>query len=73
MAFNPLTGGRETDEPSLCLGDVVQAFLLSKEDRNHSKILLMLTRDMEVCTHICSSLSTSHPLGTNGFLSSGHP
>lgn len=48
MAFNPLTGEGQVTEPTLCLGDVVQTFLLAKEDRSHSKILLMLTREMEV-------------------------
>ena len=51
VAFNPLTGVVESTEPTLCLGDVLQIFLLAKEDRNHSKILLLLTRDMEVSGH----------------------
>lgn len=49
MAFNPLTGSTESSEPTLCLPDLLQTFLLSKEDRSHSKILLFLTREMEVC------------------------
>lgn len=48
VAFNPLTGETDTT-PTVCLPPLLQTFLLSKEDRTHSKILLMLTKELEVC------------------------
>ena len=52
MTFDPLTG-EATSDPTLCLPPLLQTFLLLKEDRTHSKILLMLSEDLEVL-HVCS-------------------
>lgn len=59
VAFNPLTGSPSNGRPTLCLPALLQTLLLGKEDSNHSKILLMLTADMEVISYPESQEVTS--------------
>ena len=59
MAFNPLTGSAGGLSPT-CLPDIIQALLLSKEDHTHSKIILFLTRELEVVSYPSSHDVISH-------------
>lgn len=47
-AFNPMTGSGISLKPT-CLPQILQTTLLPVHDHTHSRILLMLTKDLKVC------------------------
>ena len=47
-AFNPMTGEGFSPK-STCLPEIIQTLPLPVYDHSHSRILLMLTKDLKVC------------------------
>ena len=50
-AFNPMTGHGVSPKPT-CLPEVLQTLLLPVHDHTHSKILLILTKNLKVHVNI---------------------
>ena len=50
-AFNPMTGSRASPKPT-CLPQLLQTLLLPIHDHTHSRILLMLTKDLKVHSRV---------------------
>ena len=50
-AFNPMTGSGASPKPT-CLPQLLQTLLLPIHDHTHSRILLMLTKDLKVHSHM---------------------